>query len=307
MEKHNFLNQIRNVIDDFVYSPSLYALLSEDGSFQLKRINMDERLENGVKEIADSWLNAEILSNEFDLQDVASIDENQKTFYGLESYSSNIRFPTLSTSSKSSFSEEDQLNLIGLLVYINKDDKGFWLYQHVYKITQMNRKNFLYAVLNGESCYSAIDKDIFRINHNFDFVIFDDYLAAKNWKLMQLYFGFEDYIRTEAGKYVDGIERMAFVSNLSKLKECCRDIKIAKKLMKLKGSSVLQINGQDLLSRIASHSVYAGKFKKDSISGRLIIDSKNAVNNLLKMLNDEILHSELTENDYESKSKMRIS
>lgn len=239
MQKEEFINRIKFITDDFSFTPSLYALLSKDGSYTLKRIRISKTLEQCIKDIASDWLNAEIFGENFDLNDISLIDENKKIFYGLGSYSSSITFPQINTSETIYFSKEDQINLVGLLVYINKDNEYFWLYQHRYPITRITQKNFILALLDGEETYNPIESDIFRIDYKFDFIITDDFLAAKNWKLLQQHFGFENYVRKIANQYIETIENIDFISDTSKIKECSNNFKFAKKLMKLKNSKVL--------------------------------------------------------------------
>jgi hypothetical protein len=306
MQKEEFQEKIRTIMDEGSYTPSLYALLSSDGSYTLKRIRINVDLENLIKEVADNWLNAEIFGNEFELNDISRIEENRKVFYSFESYPSSIKFPALNASVAEYFSEEDQINLIGILVYINKDDECFWLYQHHYQMSRMNRAKSIFAFFDGVETYKPIESDIFRIDHKFDFIIIGDFLAVKNWKLLQQNFGFEKYVRSMATQYVDGLEQMDFISDITKLRECSDDFKFAKKIMKLKDSMVLQIEASELIHRIENHSYYATKLPIDPSTGKILVTTKKTVTELLKMLNDSVLHSELTDINYHATSKENL-
>lgn len=307
MDKDVFLNTIRHIVNDFSYAPTLYALLYVNASYVIKRICIDETLENDIKTISDNWIEKEIFSDDFDLKNVAYIDENEKIFYGIDNYSTNLTFPPTSLPTAGFFSENDQVDLVGLLVYINRDDDAFWLYQHKYKMTRMNRQLSLFAIWNNRDSYETLDKDIFKIDHKFDFVIKDDFLATKNWKLLQQNFGFENYVRAQAALYAQGIVQMGIISDTTKLIDCSQDFKFAKKLMKLKDSKVLQLSRDVLLDKVFHHTHYSTMFTKDSSTGDIIVSTQKAVNNLLKMLNDAILHSELTGEDYESSNKSKLN
>ncbi len=313
MQKDEMKNKIKSIVDGGLYAPSLYALLSVDGEYIIKRIRISEVLENRIKEICDDWLNHEVFCDGFELDDISYIDEDKKIFYGMDGYCElgpdlhpKIKFPRLNPSTLY-FSEADQKDLIGFLIYINKDSECFWLYQHRYKMTRLNRLISLFAFFDGVDTYKPVETDIFRIEHKFDFIIINDFLATKNWKLLQQFFGFENYVHALASQFIDGIERMGFISDISKLKECGKDFKIAKKIIKLKNSKVLQIERGDLLSRIANHSYYGSRFSTEPTNGNILVPTKKAVVELLKMLNDDILHSKLTHVDYESSSKSDIS
>ena len=307
MDKDIFLASIMHIVNDFSYAPTLYALLYVENSYVIKRISIDETLENDIKNLSEEWIKNEIFSEDFKLKNIAFIDENEKIFYGIGNYSSNLTFPQINLPASGFFSENDQIYLIGLLVYINRDDDAFWLYQHKYKMTRMNRQLSLFAIWNNRDSYETLDKDIFKIDHKFDFVIKDDFLVTKNWKLLQQNFGFENYARAQAALYVDGIAQMGIISDTTKLSDCSQDFKFAKKLMKLKDSKVLQLSRDILLDRVFNHPHYSTMFTKDPSTGNIIVSTQKAVNNLLKMLNDSILHSELTGEDYESSNKSKLN
>ena len=307
MDKDVFVNRISGIVDNFSYTPFLYALLSVDGVYKLKRIKIDESLERDIKVITDEWMKNEIFNENFELKNVDFIDENEKIFYGLDNYDSKLTFPKMNFPSSDLFKEDDQINLVGLLVKINKDNDVLWLYQHKYKMTRMDRKSFLYAILNGENCYESLEKDVFRIDHKFDFVIVDDFLTAKNWKLLQQNFGFEIYVRSVAAQKINEIEQMGIVADMTMLRNCGDNYIFAKKIMKLKDSKVLTLDRETLLNKVFDHPHYSSMLDKDQTTGNIKVATKKAVINLLKMLNDSILHSQLTEADYESANKTDIT
>ncbi|MDD5942232.1 Kiwa anti-phage protein KwaB-like domain-containing protein [Fibrobacter sp.] len=77
--------------------------------------------------------------------------------------------------------------------------------------------------------------------------------------------------------------------------------------MKLKDSKVLTLDRETLLNRVFAHPYYSSMLTKDQSSGNIKVATKKAVTNLLKMLNDSILHSQLTDADYESANKIDVT
>ncbi|OWV19271.1 Kiwa anti-phage protein KwaB-like domain-containing protein [Fibrobacter sp. UWB3] len=308
MKKDNFKKQVKAILDNYSYTPTLYALLKEKDIYQIKRISISKTLEKKLEDVTTNWLKEEIDNDNFELANIEYIDENKKIFYGLGSYSRNgsIKFPKLQETNDLYFSENDHKNLTGILVRINKDKKDFWLYQHKYKMTQMNRVHILYAFFNKKDAYEPVDFDIFRIDHKFDFIILEDFIATKNWTLLQNYFGLDAYIKKEAKKNIERIKQLDLISDLSTVKKYSTDLIFARKLMKLKDSVVLEMNKAILMPRIETHPIYSKQFKKDSSTGKIIINTKTSVSNLIKMLNDEILRSELTDQNYETTSKSKF-
>lgn len=80
----------------------------------------------------------------------------------------------------------------------------------------------------------------------------------------------------------------------------------AKKLMKATKSPVLQVPKDELLNKVKTLDYYSKHIKIDETTKKIILSSQKDVREFLKMLNDEILKSELTGNDYESSAKEKI-
>ena len=72
--------------------------------------------------------------------------------------------------------------------------------------------------------------------------------------------------------------------------------------MKAKDSPVMKIPKDILLTRIRKHDYYSKNITIDD-NEKIIIKSQADVKTFLKMLNDEILFSKLTENDYTTNDK----
>lgn len=78
----------------------------------------------------------------------------------------------------------------------------------------------------------------------------------------------------------------------------------AKKLLKAKNSPVLQMKKNDLLENLKKHSRYKTMFKFEE--DHIVISSQKEAAAFIKMLNDDIVRSELTGKEYDSSSKMLL-
>ena len=114
---------------------------------------------------------------------------------------------------------------------------------------------------------------------------------------------FETFIRNESRNAIKLIEDMDVIEDLTKITEFegAERLTNAKKLMKIKNSPVLQMKKKDLLHKLRTIPKYANKVKIQN--GKIQIKSKKDVLELLKVLNDDYLKSELTNEDYESSNK----
>ena len=125
-------------------------------------------------------------------------------------------------------------------------------------------------------------------------------------QLMQRFFGFEQYIRAGAQKTIGLIRNLDIVDSLEKFVEFENKSKLtnAKKLLKAKNSPVLQMKKNDLLENLKKHSRYKTMFKFEE--DHIVISSQKEAAAFIKMLNDDIVRSELTGKEYDSSSKMLL-
>lgn len=139
-----------------------------------------------------------------------------------------------------------------------------------------------------------------------DVIIFSSSVVTAKMDLMQRFFGFEQYIRAGAQKTIEIIRDLDIVDSLEKFVAFENKSKLtnAKKLLKAKNSPVLQMKKNDLLENLKKHSRYKTMFKFEE--DHIVISSQKEAAAFIKMLNDDIVRSELTGKEYDSSSKMLL-
>lgn len=154
--------------------------------------------------------------------------------------------------------------------------------------------------------YDEIDSDIVQIDSRADVIIFSSSVVTAKMDLMQRFFGFEQYIRAGAQKTIEIIRDLDIVDSLEKFVAFENKSKLtnAKKLLKAKNSPVLQMKKNDLLENLKKHSRYKTMFKFEE--DHIVISSQKEAAAFIKMLNDDIVRSELTGKEYDSSSKMLL-
>lgn len=163
----------------------------------------------------------------------------------------------------------------------------------------------LIALFVGDT-YDEIDSDIVQIDSRADVIIFSSSVVTAKMDLMQRFFGFEQYIRAGAQKTIEIIRDLDIVDSLEKFVAFENKSKLtnAKKLLKAKNSPVLQMKKNDLLENLKKHSRYKTMFKFEE--DHIVISSQKEAAAFIKMLNDDIVRSELTGKEYDSSSKMLL-
>lgn len=171
--------------------------------------------------------------------------------------------------------------------------------------SRIDRSKNVIALFVGDT-YDEIDSDIVQIDSRADVIIFSSSVVTAKMDLMQRFFGFEQYIRAGAQKTIEIIRDLDIVDSLEKFVAFENKSKLtnAKKLLKAKNSPVLQMKKNDLLENLKKHSRYKTMFKFEE--DHIVISSQKEAAAFIKMLNDDIVRSELTGKEYDSSSKMLL-
>ena len=236
-----------------------------------------------------------------------NIADNKKEFYEISLTESYSPFAFLDDAEKRTeyYSESDRNKLSGFLFKINLNDQYFWVYQHIYSVSRIDRSKNVIALFIGDT-YDEVDSDIVQIDSRADIIIFSSSAVTAKMDLMQRFFGFEQYIRAGAQKTIEIIRNLDIVDSLEKFVAFENKSKLtnAKKLLKAKNSPVLQMKKNDLLENLKKHSRYKTMFKFEE--DHIVISSQKEAAAFIKMLNDDIVRSELTGKEYDSSSKMLL-
>ena len=304
MKKDEVQNRIKTIISKG-YKPEIYAVLKSNEVYTLKRLLAVDALVEQIKDSVDKLLTEQIFAEDFDMDDSSRIEENKKIFYEIGQDENYKPFSFLNNMVSEDYKETDQPFLKGFIIKVNLNTDHFWIYQHKYPVTLINKKTSIYALLNGQNRYEPLTVDVVRFDNKMDLLIIGNSIITKKINLLQSDFGFDKYIRTEADKELNKINTFGILSTTDTLRNMLSGSKLttAKKLLNIKNSKAMSLSKEELYTSIKKHSYYKDKFQFNEDNHTLVINSQKDANLFLKMINDDFLHSELTGADYETNSK----
>lgn len=283
----------------------VFAWLEVDGRPKLKKFLIDENLRSQLIAMVDAEVKEKYIEGEVEIDSSDNIADKRRILYEFQQTESYAPFGIVNEwrGISEQYTEVDQKYLRGLLFRINRNDDEVWVYQRIYNVSLVKRSKSLLATVGKTNTYVLMDTDVLRIDSRIDVVIIGNSFFSSNISLLQKSFGFDTYIRDEAAKTIQLIDDLGIVSDTQKImafgdKETLSN---ARKLLKARNSPVLKMKKKDLLTRIKQHPRYKDKFKIQD--DRIIINSQKDAGELIKMLNDDILRSELTGREYDSPSK----
>lgn len=311
MKKEELQERIEKVIgkgDRF--GLKVFAVLKEREKLSLKKFLITDELREHLEILVKEEIKTAYIAEEIKLETIDNIlDESPKTIYEIEISEA---FDPLSCvddceAVKKQYDQNDSHSLFGFLFRLNIDDTSvFYAFQQVYSVTKLDRKRSIYAYLSRDKAYEEIKKDIISIRHKIDMLILDGHIITGNIGMLESKFGFDKVVRKKAKDTIEMITEAGFVSNIEVLVQASEDSKltIAKKLMHASNMPVIKMEKEELIKRVCDHPRYSKVLKIDN--GSIKIENKTDIKNFLKLLNDDIVKSELTDVEYDSVSKKTL-
>lgn len=293
------------------FGVSTFAVLKEEEGFSLVKFILDDNLCKTVKEMFVEIFQNQFLCDEAELDKAENIDDNRHVFYEILQNEDYNPFGFLNTYSDVtiSYSEACLNQLMGFAFRFNVNENYIWIYQQIYYPQLINKSRNVYAILSrlsGNPVYSQLDKDILKIERKIDFLIIGNSIITYQIKLLQRCFQFDTYVRNEAKKTVDIISEMDIVDGLDRFVALGdqKSLTNARKLVKAKNSPVLRMNKMTLLQKLDTLPRYKGKFEIKN--EKIVVNNQKQAIEFIKMLNDSILKSELTDAEYDSTVKTEL-
>ena len=240
--------------------------------------------------------------------DISDVIDNKKMVYVLEQSEEYCPFSTLGDNLDviSTFEEKNIERVLGFIFKINLNSKKIFAYQQAYVGSRLQAKNVL-RIMQKEDVFQIVEKEMLKIDKRVELVIVDNTILVRNVKVLQDYFGFQLFVRNQAQSVISKLEELDILGDIDVLKECQNGEKltISKKLMKIKNSPVLEMDKDELIRKIPLIPRYRGIIHIED--GKIRTSTKKDVDNLLKLLNDDIVKSELTDKEYDSTSKILLN
>ncbi len=298
----------------------LYAVLKK--SLELKRVNITDEAEkdNTSEELKKGFIEA-IRRNFAELDDDAEIlkisaaDERSRAlyYYDLDELPDEMRLLKNAEKSESfdstdffDFHEEQLEQIAAFIIVLGTEDNKIILYKQQYPISLLKKDHFMATPIYHKNRLKKVEQDILRIDFNYQFFELDGRIYISDIQKMEKICSFHNIIRNEAQKSIYLIEKAGIVDNIEALKDDLDEISFARKLTRIyKDSCVLgKVANEEIILFSQKHSFFKNHPLKLNASGnRFLLDTKNAKNTFLKLLNDDFLKSELTNFEYEALAK----
>lgn len=312
--------ELKNTIETIFNKPfslSLFFVLKSDERLQIKKAD----IENGITtdELSDLFsrqINGIFNNDDLRVANLSSSDESPNSIYEYDynefpedmSIIKDFDIHIAAHIEKFSFSNDSLNNLMGYIIYIGDMENGIVCFKKHYPFSLIKREAFL--LFKHDERFKKLDTDgILRFNGDIHLFKIDDKIFVLDLKVLESYLGFEELIRNRAQKAIDDISSIEIIENINILREAAEDITFSRKLSKIAGQSLIisqSIPNEKVIEFSKKHPGLKNAFRYTGDGKKIYLDTKSSQKSFLKLLNDDFLISELTNQSYESLAKDRI-
>jgi len=310
------LNEIRvNLEDDSTFTNLVFGTKTEDEppAFSISHAQLHQRLTNDFKSISDKTINIACDSHLMEYDTSYKPDSYEIMYFELESRPS-IKHLIDSmidiNSLERMMPESDYYNNISFYGIIHKIvDHDLVLLS---SITSKNilKKSKKVKLFYSDGFYDRLDTEVLLLDNDIDCFAFNGYMFIKNSSGFHRLSQYHDEVISTANAVINYAALIIPILNLADFKDIgTSDYRMAAKLASIKNKPYLSTLTFDKVRQvIQQHNLPIDIQIDDNGVENLVFEKEPRKRFLiLKVLDDDYLHSNMTEQDYAVNSKIQIS
>ena len=300
---------------------TMYAILKDEAKKVVKSINIaDEQdtMDNTSQELMDGFV--ETVNNKFSSYDdndeiikLSAADErkNGLYYYDLEKVPDEMDILMKISEFKKDIATFDFRvdileKILAFVIVVGNEEDHIIMYKQQYPISLLRRDRYMLTPILHQNRLKRVEQDILRVDFNYQFFLWKDKIYISDINKMEKICSFYDIIVSEAKKSIQTIEKIDILDNVEVLYDELENITFARKLTRVyKDSKVLgKVKNAAIIDFSQKHSYFQkNPLKLNDTKDKFLLDTKKSKNAFIKLLNDDLLTSELTRNDYEALAK----
>lgn len=319
MDIKEIKNNLNQILTRDISLNMFFVLEDEEGNYFKRKVDLEQgKTTEELIDLFKSNLLINIIGNEeLCLYNLSESDDRRNAIYyfDYDVYPKDLRcihdfnLDEDVAVDKFSFSNENLSGLRGYIIYLGSMTDGVVLYKKHYPISLIKRDSFM--LYKKQQRFVRFDGDeMLRINENVQVMKLNNEIYALDIDNFERNFGFESLIIKRATETIEEIEQIGILEDVQVLKDLVDDITFARKLSKIREKSpviTLNISNDDIINFTKINPGLRGRFKYSKDGKQIRLDTKASKNAFIKLLNDDYLRSNLTNQEYDSIAKDRIN
>lgn len=191
-----------------------------------------------------------------------------------------------------------------LIIVLADDNNEISLFKNLSSIEIVGRGG--YMLWKSNQRLKRFDNQLLRISPKFQVIRVADEIVIIDLAAIEKTFGFHDVITREAATSLEVISNMQLLNNIESLEELVNDLTFARKLTKVaRNSPVIKHNipNANIIAFAKAHPLTKTKMRYNDDHTQFNLDTRVSKDLFIKILNDDLLTSELTKLYYDSLAK----
>lgn len=263
-----------------------------------------------LKQLFIASINSSVIAKEdYTVLPLSTADERGKCFYQYD-----LELPaelqlleeTIGNDNLQNFNfAANQLSGINsLIIVLADDDNEIALFKRLSPVEVVGRGG--YMLWKSNQRLERFDDQLLRISPKFQVLRVGGEIIIVDLTTIEKSFGFHDVITREATASLDVIRNLQLINNIESLEELVNDVSFARKLTKVaRNSPVIKHNipNANIIAFSQTHPLTKKKMRYNEDGTQFNLDTRVSKDLLIKILNDDLLTSELTKLYYDSLAK----
>lgn len=307
--------KIKSIVQMEAIGLNVYFLLDTEQGQIIKRANIIENVKTNLVTEYRYSLNQVVANEDSTMIDLSVADDRQTAIYlyDLEEQPAVFRyFESIQNDNEENpiplfeFDIDNLADLEGYFISIGDFENNVILYRKQMPIN-LFRQGKIYLVKGHDTQFDKIDKEFLRIDTKIDVISADDSIIINNISILERHYEFRAIIEHEAEASLENINGLDILENIEVFQERVSDTTFARKLSKISTTSpVFNLPADHIMQFVRNHNILGIEFRFNGDQSKILLDTKKSQNFFLRLMNDDFLHSQLTNYDYMTPAKDRL-
>lgn len=316
MTIENLKTKVENIIDDEGLSSEIFFLMKDNGELKIKAADIDQDTQSALTIQFSTSIKKQIIQDEeLTLLETSNADDRKNVIYKYDLENTQEQFGffeqvlTKTDFESFNFNTDNLSEISGIIIILGNYKHQLVIYKHQYPIYLLSKNNeFSLKRIGNQNRFERVKDDILKITPTFDFLYVSEELFITDISLLERAFGFKDALINGAKKGIASISESNLIENVDILTMRLNELPFARKLLKAsRNSPVLGIIPFNTILNFTNlHPALIGKFHLNATGTKFDLKTKVSQNLFIKILNDDLLQSELTNLFYDSIAKDNI-
>jgi len=307
------IENLKDILSKDTLSVVVYFKLKND---EVKLADINNNVLPRILIIYKNNINDEIINKEdLELLNLSEADERKNVIYKYD-FDDN-REPFLSIEQvindekieMFSFSNDTLGNIDAIIAKISNAKHSIYLYTKFYPVNLIKPGKAI-NLFPSDHRLEMFDGKLIQITGKFDILRCNNEYYIKKYEMLEKFYQFNDVTKERAKSYFEEIIKIKIIEDENKLFSYLKsNPSRARKFIKVMSSSIVikkKISNKQLISFVSTNPKLKDNIETNDDKTKFKLKTNNHCNFFIKLLDDDFLKSELTQEQYEALAKNNV-